>query len=76
MTKSLEMRRTPRATILSWAVAAAVLVPAASAVQAQKFPDRPLRIITGFLPGGVSDTIARVLERAAWRGTRLSERTA
>jgi len=61
MNKSLELRPTPRATILSWAVAAAVLVPAASAVQAQKFPDRPLRIITGFLPGGVSDTIARVL---------------
>ena len=25
------------------------------------YPTRPLRLITGFLPGGVSDTIARVI---------------
>src|SRR5262245_8640716 len=25
------------------------------------YPERPMRIITGFLPGGVSDTIARVM---------------
>jgi tripartite-type tricarboxylate transporter receptor subunit TctC len=61
MDKGLGMRRMPRATVVAWAVAATVLVPAATAVQAQKFPDRPLRIITGFLPGGVSDAIARIL---------------
>ena len=33
-------------------------------VQAQsiaEFPTRPMRIITGYLPGGVSDTIARTM---------------
>ncbi len=34
---------------------------------AQQYPSRPLRLITGFLPGGVSDTIARVI------GERLGE---
>lgn len=52
MTKSLKL------------FAAAVALAAASAgVQAQSadnFPTRPLRLITGYLPGGVSDTIARV----------------
>ena len=43
--------------------ALALLTPAI--VQAQdksvaNFPSRPLRLITGFLPGGVSDTVARV----------------
>lgn len=61
MTKQSKMRHAPRATITACVVAAAVLAPAAGTVHAQKFPDRPLRIITGFLPGGVSDTIARVL---------------
>ena len=35
---------------------------------AQVYPTRPLRLITGFLPGGVSDTIARVT------GEKLGER--
>jgi tripartite-type tricarboxylate transporter receptor subunit TctC len=55
------MRSLQRATLAAWAAGLAVLAPVAAEVQAQKFPDRPLRIITGFLPGGVSDTIARVL---------------
>ncbi len=37
-------------------------------VHAQTYPARPLRLITGFLPGGVSDTIARVT------GDKLGER--
>ena len=28
---------------------------------ADGYPERPLRLITGFLPGGVSDTVARVI---------------
>lgn len=35
---------------------------------AESFPTRPLRFVTGYLPGGVSDTIARVV------GERLGER--
>src|SRR4051812_21818837 len=43
--------------------AALVLGAASSAAHAQgaeNFPSRPLRLITGFQPGGVSDTVARV----------------
>ena len=32
----------------------------ANAQGAENFPSRPLRLITGFQPGGVSDTVARV----------------
>lgn len=43
--------------------AALVLLPVMPvfAQAAEKFPNRPMRIITGFLPGGVSDTIARTM---------------
>src|ERR1700741_1585279 len=36
-------------------------VPALAAQGPDNYPARPMRIITGFLPGGVSDTIARVM---------------
>ncbi len=51
---------------------AVVCAPAVARAQAEKFPDRPLRLITGFLPGGVSDVIARVLGERI--GERLSQR--
>lgn len=44
-------------------------------VQAQQvtdFPNRPMRIITGYLPGGVSDTIARTM--AFQLGEQLGQR--
>ncbi len=47
---------------------AGLLFAIAANVQAQDYPTRPLRLITGFLPGGVSDTIARVT------GEKLGER--
>lgn len=45
---------------------AMIAILASAAAQAQNtaigdFPNRPLRLITGFQPGGVSDTIARVV---------------
>ena len=43
--------------------AAALTAATAAAAQDQSvanYPSRPLRLITGFLPGGVSDTVARV----------------
>lgn len=39
---------------------------------AADFPNRPMRIITGYLPGGVSDTIARTM--AAQLGEQLGQR--
>jgi tripartite-type tricarboxylate transporter receptor subunit TctC len=46
----------------------AISLIGATTAPAQDYPTRPLRFITGYLPGGVSDTIARVV------GERLGER--
>ena len=52
----------------SWLfAAAAALAASAHGQSADNFPSRPLRLITGFQPGGVSDTVARVT------GERLGE---
>lgn len=44
----------------------------AQAQSVADFPARPMRIITGYLPGGVSDTIARTM--AAQLGEQLGQR--
>src|SRR5687768_12015782 len=56
------MRRTRLLVILSFAVAA--LSPAA---HAQKYPDRPIRLIVPFAAGGTSDLLGRVV------GAKLGE---
>jgi len=69
-----------RSTALLHALAAALLLAASapSGAQADKpagvggYPERPLRFITGFLPGGVSDTIARIM--SAKLGDRFNQR--
>ncbi len=48
-----------RHALLFLAVLCGLLAGVAQA--ADSYPSRPLRLITGFLPGGVSDTIARVV---------------
>jgi tripartite-type tricarboxylate transporter receptor subunit TctC len=58
----------PRRKFLRLAASAAA-VPAFSIIaEAQTYPTRPVRVITGFPPGGPSDILARLL------GQRLSER--
>src|SRR5262245_10597612 len=42
--------------------AAALAVPALPPAQAQAWPDRPIKLIVSFAPGGVHDTLARVLQ--------------
>jgi tripartite-type tricarboxylate transporter receptor subunit TctC len=46
--------------LLARVVVCATVTGAAWAQSADNFPSRPLRLITGFQPGGVSDTVARV----------------
>ena len=47
-------------SMLMTAVSFAAASTMANAQGAENFPSRPLRLITGFQPGGVSDTVARV----------------
>src|SRR2546423_13128322 len=54
-------------SILRWTLAA-TLACAASAPLAQSFPQKPIRFVVGFTPGGPSDILARAL------GQKLGER--
>jgi tripartite-type tricarboxylate transporter receptor subunit TctC len=58
----------PRRKFLRLAAAAAVLPAVSRIARAQSYPTRPVRIIVGFPPGGVPDTLARLI------GQWLSER--
>ena len=44
-----------------WAAAALALVTFSASAQAQPYPNRPIKILQGFAPGGNADTIARVI---------------
>ena len=62
-------RRLRRALVLAPLVAAAAGLTASSAAQAQtKFPERPVRIIVPFGPGGVADVTTRMV------GERLGDK--
>jgi tripartite-type tricarboxylate transporter receptor subunit TctC len=50
---------------------AALLFTLSAGVSAQTFPERPLRLVVGFPPGGSSDTVARVV--AQYLSPRLGQ---
>jgi tripartite-type tricarboxylate transporter receptor subunit TctC len=45
--------------LIRWILVACVLLGAAFTAQAQSYPDRPVRLIVAFVPGGATDTLAR-----------------
>ena len=57
--------------MLAPAIAAAVLIAATVAASAQTFPNRPIRVIVSFPPGGATDVIARTV--GAPLGQRLGQ---
>ncbi|HSV70483.1 MAG TPA: tripartite tricarboxylate transporter substrate binding protein BugE [Methylibium sp.] len=53
------MQRQPRRLVL--ATVAAALLAAAGAASAQAYPNKPVRLVVPFAPGGTTDIIARVV---------------
>jgi tripartite-type tricarboxylate transporter receptor subunit TctC len=60
-----------RRLFLKLAGGAAALPAAWRSVMAQDYPTRPARILSGFPPGGISDTYARLV--AAWLSQQLGQ---
>ena len=61
----------PRRKFLHLAAGAAALPAASRFAGAQSYPVRPVRIMSGFPPGGVNDTYARLI--AQWLSERLGQ---
>ena len=56
-----------RRGLISATMATALTLPVYDAVAQEAYPNRPIRIVVGFAPGGTADVVARLL------ATRLSE---
>jgi tripartite-type tricarboxylate transporter receptor subunit TctC len=61
----------PRRRILSLAAGAAALPSLSRISWAQAYPARPVRLIVGFPPGGVTDIVARLMGQ--WLSERLGQ---
>ena len=61
----------PRRHFLHLAAAAAALGAATRLATAHAYPTRPVRIISGFPPGGINDTYARLIGQ--WLSERLGQ---
>ena len=59
-----------RAAIVCW-LAAFFATPAPSAANAQNFPSRPIRLIVPFAPGGLNDSVSRLLQPHLERALRV-----
>ena len=60
-----------RREFLKLAAGAAALPAASRIAAAQAYPERPARILSGFPPGGISDTYARLVEQ--WLSQQLGQ---
>jgi tripartite-type tricarboxylate transporter receptor subunit TctC len=45
--------------LVRWGLAACAMLGAAFSAQAQTYPDRPVKLVIAFVPGGATDTFAR-----------------
>src|SRR5262249_44204678 len=70
-TERLAMMRFPRRHVLHLAGAVAAFPAMARLANAQAYPTRPVRIISGYPPGGVNDTYARLVGQ--WLSERLGQ---
>jgi tripartite-type tricarboxylate transporter receptor subunit TctC len=61
----------PRRKFLHLAAGAAALPAVSRIARAQTYPTRPVRIVSGFPPGGVNDTYARLIGQ--WLSERLGQ---
>jgi tripartite-type tricarboxylate transporter receptor subunit TctC len=60
-----------RRTFLHWLAGAAALPLAARIVWAEAYPSRPVRLLVGYAPGGVTDIGARLI--GGWLSERLGQ---
>src|SRR5213080_1000121 len=65
------MRKCSRRHVLQLTGAVAMLPALTRSAKAQAYPARPVRIISGFPPGGVNDTYARLIGQ--WLSERLGQ---
>src|ERR1700737_4664727 len=61
----------PRRQFLQLAAAAAVLPAVSKTARAQAYPERPVRLIVGYTPGGSADLTARLMGQ--WLSERLGQ---
>jgi hypothetical protein len=61
----------PRRRFLHIAAGASAFAATSRIARAQTFPNRPVRIVSGFPPGGINDTYARLIGQ--WLTERLGQ---
>jgi len=61
----------PRRKFLQWTAGAAIFPALAPTARAENYPSRPVRLLVGFAPGGVTDITARLI--GPWLSERLGQ---
>jgi tripartite-type tricarboxylate transporter receptor subunit TctC len=67
----VDVMKLARRRFLHWLAGAAAVAALSRTALAQNYPARPARILSGFPPGGISDTYARLI--AQWLSAQLGQ---